>query len=85
MVGAMLQEGNQRQLEVNEFHNQAGFLADPPADQVELIGSLIRCLNNCHLTHALRANPVICSSCINAFWNTAKINRQGVGSIEATV
>ncbi|MFS8024482.1 hypothetical protein Hanom_Chr16g01463801 [Helianthus anomalus] len=56
-----------------------------PADQVELYGSLIRGLNNCPLTHALRANPVICSSCINAFWNTAKINRQGAGSIEPTV
>ncbi|KAF5798864.1 hypothetical protein HanRHA438_Chr07g0308141 [Helianthus annuus] len=85
MAGAILQEGNQRQLEVNEFHNQAGFLSDPPADQVELFRSLIRGLNICPLTHALRANPVICSSCINTFWNTAKINRQGAGSIEATV
>ncbi|KAM0061545.1 hypothetical protein Hdeb2414_s0004g00137351 [Helianthus debilis subsp. tardiflorus] len=25
------------------------------------------------------------NSCINAFWNTSKINRQGAGSIEATV
>ncbi|MFS8035183.1 hypothetical protein Hanom_Chr17g01590051 [Helianthus anomalus] len=72
-------------LEVNEFHNQAGFLLDPPVDQVELFGSLIRGLENCPLTHALRANPFICNSCINAFWNTAKINRQGSGSVEATV
>ncbi|MFS8007288.1 hypothetical protein Hanom_Chr14g01259221 [Helianthus anomalus] len=35
--------------------------------------------------HALRANPVICSNCINAFWNTKKIDTQGAGSIEATV
>ncbi|KAM0005127.1 hypothetical protein Hdeb2414_s0219g00837391 [Helianthus debilis subsp. tardiflorus] len=27
----------------------------------------------------------MCNSCINTFWNTAKINRQGAGSIEATV
>ncbi|MFS7945574.1 hypothetical protein Hanom_Chr06g00525881 [Helianthus anomalus] len=70
---------------VNEFHNQADFLSNPPADQAELFGSLIRGLNNCPLTHALRTNPMICSNCINAFWNTAKINRQGAGSIEATI
>ncbi|MFS7918137.1 hypothetical protein Hanom_Chr03g00197301 [Helianthus anomalus] len=85
MVGAMLQEANQRQLEVNECHNQAGFLSEPSVDQAELFGSLIRGLNNCPLTHALRANPGICSSCINTFWNTSKINRQEAGSIEATV
>ncbi|KAJ0874103.1 hypothetical protein HanPSC8_Chr11g0460171 [Helianthus annuus] len=85
MAGAMLEEKNQRQLEVNEFHNQAGFLSNSPADQTELFGSLIRGLNNCPLTHALRTNPVICSKCINAFWNTAKVNRQGAGSIEATI
>ncbi|KAJ0879692.1 hypothetical protein HanRHA438_Chr10g0454471 [Helianthus annuus] len=85
MAGAMLQEKNQRQLEVNEFHNQAGFLSNPPADQAGLFGSLIRGLNNFPLTHALRMNPVICSNCINAFWNTAKIDRQGVRFIEATV
>ncbi|KAJ0659298.1 hypothetical protein HanOQP8_Chr14g0524501 [Helianthus annuus] len=85
MAGAMLKEGNQRQLEVNEFHNQAGYLSNPPADQVELFGLLIRGLNNCTLTHALRTNPVICSNCINTFWNTAKILRQGEGYIEATV
>ncbi|MFS8024462.1 hypothetical protein Hanom_Chr16g01463511 [Helianthus anomalus] len=46
MAGAILQEGNQRQLEVNEFHNQVGFLSKPTDDQVELFGSL-------------RANPVM--------------------------
>ncbi|KAJ0524692.1 hypothetical protein HanHA300_Chr09g0303451 [Helianthus annuus] len=85
MAGAMLQEGSRRQLEVNEFHNQAGYLSDPPADQMELFGSLIGGLNNCPLTHAIRANRAMCNSCINTFWNTAKINRQRVGSIEATV
>ncbi|MFS7967072.1 hypothetical protein Hanom_Chr09g00781411 [Helianthus anomalus] len=70
MTGAMMQEKNQRQLEVNEFHNLAGFLSDPPVDQKELFGSLIW---------------IICNSCINTFWNTAKINRQGAGSIEATI
>ncbi|MFS7910357.1 hypothetical protein Hanom_Chr02g00105391 [Helianthus anomalus] len=85
MAGAMLKEENQRQLEVNEFHNQPGFLSNPPVDQAELFGSLIRGLNNCPLTHALRTNPVICSNCINVFWNTTKIDRQGAGSIEATV
>ncbi|KAM0040159.1 hypothetical protein Hdeb2414_s0012g00390521 [Helianthus debilis subsp. tardiflorus] len=52
---------------------------------MELFGSLIRGLNNCPITHALRAEPAICNSCINTFWNTTKINRQGAGSIEATV
>ncbi|MFS7967209.1 hypothetical protein Hanom_Chr09g00783101 [Helianthus anomalus] len=85
MAGAMMQEKNQRKLEVNEFHNQVGYLSDPPAEHVELFGSLIRGLNNCPLTHALRVKPVICNSCINTFWNTAKINRQGAGSIEAIV
>ncbi|MFS7948120.1 hypothetical protein Hanom_Chr06g00556221 [Helianthus anomalus] len=85
MSDAMMQEKNQRQLEVNEFHNQAGFLSDPPADQIELSESLIRGLNNCPLTQALRAEPVMCNSCINTFWNTAKINRQGAGSIEETM
>ncbi|KAJ0951391.1 hypothetical protein HanPSC8_Chr02g0059411 [Helianthus annuus] len=85
MAGAMMQEKNQRQLEVNEFHNEAGYLSDPPADQIELFGYPIRGLNNCPLTHALRAEPVMCNSCINTFWNTAKINRQGAGSIEATM
>ncbi|MFS7919631.1 hypothetical protein Hanom_Chr03g00214961 [Helianthus anomalus] len=85
MAGAMMKEGNQRQLEVNEFHNQVGYVSDPPANQIELFGSLIRGLNNCPLMHALRANHVMCNSCINTFWNTAKINRQGTGSIEATV
>ncbi|MFS7929723.1 hypothetical protein Hanom_Chr04g00335871 [Helianthus anomalus] len=85
MADAMLQEGNKWQLEVNEFHNQAGFLSDPLVDQVELFGSLIRGVNKCPLKHALRTNPVICSSCINAFWNTTKINRQGAGSIEVTI
>ncbi|MFS7977598.1 hypothetical protein Hanom_Chr10g00905901 [Helianthus anomalus] len=45
-------------------------------------------LNNCPITHALRAELAICNSCINTFWNTAKINRQGAegaGTIEATV
>ncbi|MFS7964279.1 hypothetical protein Hanom_Chr08g00748311 [Helianthus anomalus] len=85
MAGAMLQERNQWQLEVNEFHNQAGFLSEPTVDQVELFGYLIKGLNKCPLTHALRANHVICSSCINTFWNIAKITRQRAGSIEATV
>ncbi|KAF5786291.1 hypothetical protein HanXRQr2_Chr10g0439091 [Helianthus annuus] len=85
MAGAMLKEGNQRQLEVNEFHNQAGYLSNPPADQSELFGSLIRGLNNCPLTHALRTNPVMCSNCINSFWNNAKIVRQGAGFIESTI
>ncbi|MFS7977801.1 hypothetical protein Hanom_Chr10g00908211 [Helianthus anomalus] len=67
MAGAMLQEGNQRQLEVNEFHNQAGYLSDPPADQMELFGSLIRGLNNCPLMEALSANPAMCNNCINTF------------------
>ncbi|KAF5783128.1 hypothetical protein HanXRQr2_Chr11g0504311 [Helianthus annuus] len=85
MAGAMLKDGNQRQLEVNEFHNQAGYLSNPPADQAELFGSLIRGLNNCPLTHALRTNPVICSNCINSFWNNAKIMRQGASYIESTI
>ncbi|MFS8034475.1 hypothetical protein Hanom_Chr17g01581541 [Helianthus anomalus] len=78
-------EKNQRLLEVNEFHNQAGFLSDPPAAQIELFGSLIKGLNNCPLTHALIVEPVMCNNYINTFWNTAKINRQGAGPIEATV
>ncbi|KAF5789073.1 hypothetical protein HanXRQr2_Chr09g0366561 [Helianthus annuus] len=85
MAGAMLKEGHQRQLEVNEFHNQAGYLSNPPADQAELFGSLIRGLNNCPLTHALKTNPVMCSNCINSFWNNAKIGRQGASHIESTI
>ncbi|KAJ0800563.1 hypothetical protein HanPI659440_Chr03g0104521 [Helianthus annuus] len=88
MVGAMMQEKNQRQLEVELFHNQAGYLSDLPAEHMEMFGSLIRGLNNCPITHALRVEPVICNSCINTFWNTAEINRQGAkgaGTIEATV
>ncbi|MFS7928253.1 hypothetical protein Hanom_Chr04g00318631 [Helianthus anomalus] len=77
MVGVMLQEKNQRQLEVELFHNQAGYLTDPPAVHMEMFESLIRGLNNCPITHTLRVEPAICNSCINTFWNTAKINRQG--------
>ncbi|MFS7953170.1 hypothetical protein Hanom_Chr07g00615421 [Helianthus anomalus] len=73
MASAMMQERNQQQLEVELFHNQAGYLTDPPAEHMELCGSLIRGLNYCPLTHALREEP---------------INRQGAegaGTIEATV
>ncbi|MFS7894159.1 hypothetical protein Hanom_Chr00s001384g01681051 [Helianthus anomalus] len=58
MAGAMMQEQNQRQLEVELFHNQAGYLSDPPAEHMEMFGSLIRGLNNCPITHALRVEPV---------------------------
>ncbi|MFS7964884.1 hypothetical protein Hanom_Chr08g00755611 [Helianthus anomalus] len=59
MVGVMMQEKNQRQLEVELFHNQAGYLSDPPAEHVEMFGSLIQGLNNCPITHALQAKPAI--------------------------
>ncbi|MFS7953628.1 hypothetical protein Hanom_Chr07g00620921 [Helianthus anomalus] len=88
MVGAMMQGQNQRQSEVQLFQSQAGYLTDPPAKHMELFGSLIRGLNNCPLTHALRAEPSICNRCIITFWNTTKINRlgsEGAGIIEATI
>ncbi|MFS8008276.1 hypothetical protein Hanom_Chr14g01270781 [Helianthus anomalus] len=72
MAQAMMQDENQRQLEVELFHNQARYLLDPPAEYVVMFGSLITGLNNCPITHALRAEPVICNNCINTFWNTAK-------------
>ncbi|MFS7946483.1 hypothetical protein Hanom_Chr06g00536811 [Helianthus anomalus] len=50
MVGVKMQEKNQRQLEVNEFHNQAGYLTNPPVEHMELFGSLIQGLNNCPIT-----------------------------------
>ncbi|MFS7986631.1 hypothetical protein Hanom_Chr11g01012601 [Helianthus anomalus] len=88
MAGIMMQMKNKRQLEVELFHNQAGYLTDPPAEHMEMFGSLIRGLNNCPITHALRAEPTICNSCINTFWNTTKIDKQGAegaGTIEATI
>ncbi|MFS7954098.1 hypothetical protein Hanom_Chr07g00626321 [Helianthus anomalus] len=47
MAGFMMQEKNQRQLEVELFHNQTGYLLDPPAEHMEMFGSLIRGLDNC--------------------------------------
>ncbi|MFS7919656.1 hypothetical protein Hanom_Chr03g00215241 [Helianthus anomalus] len=88
MAQVMMQEQNQRQLEVELFHNQAGYLSDPPAEHAEMFSSLIRGLNNCPITHALQAEPVICNSYINTFWDTTKVNRQGAdgaGTIKATV
>ncbi|MFS8021364.1 hypothetical protein Hanom_Chr16g01426561 [Helianthus anomalus] len=55
MAGAMMQERNQHQFEVELFHNQAGNLSNSPVEHIEIFGSLIRGLNNCPLTHALRA------------------------------
>ncbi|MFS7964179.1 hypothetical protein Hanom_Chr08g00747161 [Helianthus anomalus] len=62
---------DQRPLQVELFHNQDGYLLDPPAEYFELFNSLNVGLNDFQITHALKINPVICAS--------------GVGSIEAEV
>ncbi|MFS7920266.1 hypothetical protein Hanom_Chr03g00222461 [Helianthus anomalus] len=88
MALVMMQEQNHRQLEVELFHNHARYLSDPPTEHVEMFSFLIKGLNKGPITHALRAEPVICNSCINTFWNTEKVNRQGAdgaGTIEATL
>ncbi|MFS7953165.1 hypothetical protein Hanom_Chr07g00615371 [Helianthus anomalus] len=69
MVGAMMQERNQRQLEVELFHNQAGYLTDPPAEHMELCGSLIRAV----------LTPSGTRQKIN------RQGAEGAGTIEATV
>ncbi|MFS7999276.1 hypothetical protein Hanom_Chr12g01164151 [Helianthus anomalus] len=79
---------NQRQLEVELFHNQAGYLSDPPSEYFEMFNSLMVGPKNCLITHALRSNPLICNDCENTFWNTTKVNRRGAngaGAIEAKV
>ncbi|MFS7968297.1 hypothetical protein Hanom_Chr09g00795791 [Helianthus anomalus] len=67
---------NQRPLEVELFHNQVGYLSDPPppAEYFELFNSLIVGLNNCRISHALKTNPSICHDYAN-----------GVGGIGANV
>ncbi|KAM0014391.1 hypothetical protein Hdeb2414_s0016g00497451 [Helianthus debilis subsp. tardiflorus] len=82
MAQVMIQ--NQRQLEMELFHNQAAY----PAKYAEMFSSPMTRSNNCPITHALRAEPVICNDCVNTFWNTSNVNRlgaNGAGAIEATV
>ncbi|KAJ0726309.1 hypothetical protein HanPI659440_Chr12g0468821 [Helianthus annuus] len=68
---------DQRPLEVELFHNQAGYLSDPPANYFELFNSLIIGLNDCRIRHALKTNPDICHDYIKSFWLSAKVNRKG--------
>ncbi|MFS7919112.1 hypothetical protein Hanom_Chr03g00209041 [Helianthus anomalus] len=69
---------DQRPLEVELFHNQAGYLLDPPAEYFELLNSLIVGLDDCRITHSLKTNPIICHDFIKEFWLSAKVNRRGV-------
>ncbi|MFS8014319.1 putative v-SNARE, coiled-coil domain-containing protein [Helianthus anomalus] len=79
---------DQRKLDIEAFHNLVGYLSDPPAEHYEEFNSLIVGLNSCRITHALKANPVICIDMIKDFWLTAKVNRSGAegsGSIDAKI
>ncbi|MFS7938505.1 hypothetical protein Hanom_Chr05g00440501 [Helianthus anomalus] len=43
---------------------------------------------NCCITHALKANPVICIDMLKNFWLSPKVNRseaEGAGSIDAKI
>ncbi|KAM0028048.1 hypothetical protein Hdeb2414_s0019g00547311 [Helianthus debilis subsp. tardiflorus] len=69
-------------------HNQAGYLAAPPAKHRELYTSLIKGLNSCRLVHALRENPVVYENLVQAFWKTARfdaLGAEGKGALIAEI
>ncbi|KAM0057388.1 hypothetical protein Hdeb2414_s0005g00157631 [Helianthus debilis subsp. tardiflorus] len=68
---------DQRPLEVELFHNQAGYLSDSPTEYFDMFNSMIVGLNDCRITHALKTNPVICHDGVKDFWLSAKFNRRG--------
>ena len=59
---------------------------DPPASHQEF-QSLIAGLNQCRISHALRATPMIHKNLITDFWLNALVVKQtdGVEAIESTV
>ncbi|KAM0044015.1 hypothetical protein Hdeb2414_s0010g00348201 [Helianthus debilis subsp. tardiflorus] len=69
-------------------HNQAGFLAAPPAKHKRLYTSLIKGFNSCRLVHALRENPVVYESLIQDFWKTTSfdaLGAEGKGALIAEI
>ncbi|MFS7984985.1 hypothetical protein Hanom_Chr11g00993041 [Helianthus anomalus] len=49
---------------------------------------MIAGLNTCCITHALKANPIICIDMVKDFWLSAKVNRsgaRGAGSVDAKI
>ncbi|MFS7946162.1 hypothetical protein Hanom_Chr06g00532781 [Helianthus anomalus] len=79
---------DQRKLDIELSHNQVGYLSDHRARFYEEFNSMIVPLNSCRITHAQKANPVICSDTIRDFRLSTKVNRngvEGVGSIEAKI
>lgn len=67
--------------------NIVAFLSDPPLSHQEF-KSIIHGINNCRLTHAIRANPVIYKSLVSEFWDKAFINKEGAdgeGIVESIV
>ncbi|KAJ0932305.1 hypothetical protein HanPSC8_Chr04g0172131 [Helianthus annuus] len=79
---------DQRKLDIETSHNQAGYLSDPPAEHYDEFYSMIAGLNTCRITHALKANPIICIDMVKDFLLSAKVNRSragGAGSVDAKI
>lgn len=75
------------QLKFVDSHNIDGYLLDPLAAH-DKFKSMILGLNNCRISHALCANPLIYKDQIIEFLKNASINRQGsdgVGTVESMV
>ncbi|MFS7930175.1 hypothetical protein Hanom_Chr04g00341031 [Helianthus anomalus] len=68
---------DQRKLDIEASHNQAGYLLDPPTKYYEEFNYVIVGLNSCWITHALKVNPIISSDTVRGFWLIAKVNRSG--------
>ncbi|MFS7937182.1 hypothetical protein Hanom_Chr05g00424641 [Helianthus anomalus] len=66
---------DQRKLDVELFHNQVGYLSDPPTEHFDMFNSMIVSLNNSRITHALKTNHVICHDTLQDFWLSAKVKR----------
>ncbi|KAM0063565.1 hypothetical protein Hdeb2414_s0003g00092381 [Helianthus debilis subsp. tardiflorus] len=84
----MQKMADQRKLDIEASHNQAGYLLDPPAEHHDEFITMIAGLNTCHITHALKANPIICNDMVKDFWLSAKVNRsraRGAGSVDAKI
>ncbi|KAJ0501030.1 hypothetical protein HanRHA438_Chr11g0496201 [Helianthus annuus] len=84
----MLKMADQRKLDIEAFHNQAGYLSRPPAEPYDEFNYMIFGLNSCRITCAMKVNPVICRDMIRDFWLSSKVNRsgaEGAGSIDAKI
>lgn len=72
------------QVSLAQNHNLVGLLVKPPPKYC-VFQSMVRVLNSCKITKALRENPVLYRDMIVEFWTNAQLNTSEADGIETIV